>query len=475
MPSPLPRRALALSATLFAAACTAPPAASGPGAAAEIVPVDVTQAQGRNAYLLSWETATPADAKVLYGEAGTLDHVAVGTSSEDGLQHEVHLFGLAGGSTWSAQATSDGDGITYEGDVVELTPAAPPADLPSLELVTAPSDSVTGFSLTMIVQYPAGVIALLDRQGRYVWWQDVPSIGAYRAIYDPQANTVSWLATSGTGSTLWRCALDGQPEAVATLPLTHHDFTVDPAGGWYVLGYDDRDVPEVTDDSEEGGDSARTDGATVTVRGDQLYHVTADGSEITSVWSSWDEFPYAGESMSNGVVLEYPHTNSVTVDPDTGHVLLSLYLADALAMVDPATGLAEWTMGGESSTWTMLDGEAFAHQHSPVLLEGGSRLALFDNGAGSEADPAEAAIYDLDWASKVATRSFRYDDGGIHTQVTTGSAVPSGDDGSMLVAWGSDATLTQVSASGEVEMEVLWHGDLFGYTAHLAELAGAAW
>jgi len=203
--------------------------------------------------------------------------------------------------------------------------------------------------------------------------------------------------------------------------------------------------------------------------------VSVDGSEVTSVWTSWDEFPYEGQGMSNGVVLEYPHTNSVTIDPDTGHVLLSLYLADALAMVDPDTGLAEWTMGGESSTWTMLDGEAFARQHSPVLLDGGARLALFDNGAGSEEDPAEAAIYDLDWETRVATRSFHFDDGGIHAQVTTGSAVPVGDAGSMLVAWGSDATLTQVSASGDVEMELLWHGDLFGYTAHLADLAGATW
>jgi hypothetical protein len=193
------------------------------------------------------------------------------------------------------------------------------------------------------------------------------------------------------------------------------------------------------------------------------------------VWSSWDEFPYAGESMSNGVIAEYPHTNSVTVDPDTGHVLLSLYLANALAMVDPATGEAEWTMGGERSDWTLPGDDGFAHQHSPVLLDGGGRLALFDNGAGSEADPAEAAIYDLDWDARVATRSFRFDDSGIHRQITTGSAVPVGDAGSVLVAWGSDAMLTQVSEAGEVEWELLWDGDLFGYTAHVDDLSGASW
>ncbi len=460
------QRLLPLAATLLGAACTSSAAAPVSNRAdAGLVDVDVVQANGRNAYLLSWDTPSSGDAHVVYGEAGELDHVAVGTSSQDGLHHEVRLLGLAGGSTWSARVMSNTADGKYHSELVDLAPAGPPADLPALELVTPPADDVTGFALTMIVEYPHAVIALLDREGRYVWWQEVDSVGAYRAIFDPQANTVAWLATEGASSSaLWRCALDGQPERIATLPLTHHDFTVDPAGGWYVLGYDDRDVSN--GDDEDGED-------VVSVRGDQLYHVSADGSEVKSVWTSWDEFPYAGEAMTNGVVSEYPHTNSVSVDPDTGDVLLSLYLADTLAMVDPATGRATWTLGGARSDWTVAEGEAFAHQHSPVLLDGGARLALFDNGAGAESDPAEAAIYDLDWDSFTATRSFAFDEGGEHQQVTTGSAVPVGE--SVLVAWGSDASLTQVSLAGEVEWEVQWHGDLFGYTAHVADLAGASW
>lgn len=429
------------------------------GVAVSIVEAAVAQSTGRNAYTITWDTPEPASSEVVYGEQVPLARTATGTS-EDGLHHEVVLWGLAGG-TWQVMVNASSETVRYRSEAIELSPVTP-ADLPVLDVTTAPTDEVTGYTVTVLVRNPDGLIAVLDRQGRYVWWQHVEDIAANRALYDAASRSVLWLANDGPdASVLWRCVLDGQPEQVATLPHTHHDLTPDPAGGWYVLAYDERDVE--TDEHDEHDD-------VTTVIGDQLLHVSPDGSEVKTVWTSWDEFPYTGQSMSDGQVAEYPHTNSVTVDRSTGNVLLSLYLADALAMVDPETGLTVWTMGERDSDWTFPEGEAFAHQHSPQLLDDGLRLAIFDNGAGDPADPAEAALYDLDWDTFTATRAWSYDQGGVHTSITTGSAIPVGDAGSVLVAWGSDAALTQVSAAGEVEWQVEWQGDSFGYTSHIAEL-----
>lgn len=411
----------------------------------------MTQAEGRNAYTLAWDTTSEGTATVRYGEDGAFDHVAVGTSSADGHHHEVELAALAGGVEWEAMV-DDGH---VESAPITLTPEAPPEDLPALDLEVAPDDTVTGFSLSLVFHHPEATVVLLDRQGRYLWWQTVTDPGTFRALYDDSTRSVVWLDRQGDDTAgLWRCALDGQPELLALVPVAHHDLTPAPDGGWYILGYDAREV--------EGHG---------TIIGDQVFHVSADGAEVTSVWDSWDDFAYTGLAVNTDNGAEYPHTNSLAVDPATGDLLLSIYLEDTIAAVDPTTGDIVWKLGGADSDWSVDEG--FARQHSPYLLAGGDQLAIFDNGDGSE--PAEAAIYDLDWDTLTATRSWAWDDGGVHELVTMGSAVPVDDAGSMLVAWGSDAALSQVSAGGEVEWEAGWAGDSVGFTSHLETVAGATW
>ena len=433
-----------------------------PGTDATVtVTPSVEQAEGRTAYTVSWDTPEVSDTQLVYGEGDAFDQTASGTSA-DGLHHEVELLGLAGGVTWQARVDGVGEQATYTSDALELPPPLPD-DLPALDVKVPASADVSGYSVTVLVTYPGAVVVVLDSDGRYVFWQAVDSIAGFRAVYDAPSRSVYWLAEAGTdpsanASALWRCALDGQPELVAELPQTHHDLTVDPDGGWYVLAYDEREVEGEGDD--------------LVVRGDELLHISPDGQDIATVWDSWDQFPYAGESMEGSDRAEYPHTNSVIVDPDSGELVLSLYMTDTLVWVDPSTGRVDAEMGGDDSDWTFTDGEAFAHQHSPVLLDDDARLLIFDNGSGGNGDPSEAAMYDLDWSARTAARSWSYDEGGAHRNVTAGSVVRVDDAGDMLVAWGSDAALTQVSAAGEVDWEAQWPGSLVGFTSHLASLDG---
>lgn len=438
-----------MATILLFLACAVPEPGFG-GTGRDVSPT-VTQADGRNAYTMAWETLDAGTATVRYGDDGSFDHVAVGTSSADGLSHEVQLVGLAGGVEWEVMV-DDGE---HTSQPVTLTPEPPPTDLPELAVTVPATDAVTGFSLSVVFNHPEAAVVLVDREGRYVWWQQVADTNVFRALYDPDTRSVLWLERRDGGSSgLWRCALDGQPELLTIVPTAHHDITPAPDGGWYVLGYDERDL-------EDWG----------TVIGDQVFHVSADGADVQAVWTSWDEFTYTGNAVSTGNGPEYPHTNSIVVDPATGDLILSIYIEDMLAAVDPATGRIAWRLGGDNSDWDLDQG--FARQHSPFLAASGDQLTLFDNGDGS--DPAEAAVYDLDWDTLTATRSFAWDQGGVHQLVAMGSAVPVDDSGSLLVAWGTDAELTRVSATGDVEWEAGWAGDSVGYTSHVSELAGAAW
>lgn len=433
---------------------------SGGEVVTETVDVAVTTVPGRTATTVSWDTPTEATSQVVYSEEGQPEHTLEGVSA-DGLHHEAKLLGLAGGVTWQVAVHSLGDGVEYTSEPVAVTTEVPPEDLPQLAITVPPTDAVTGFTVTLIVQNPDGVVAILDRQGRYVYWQAVANVSAFRALYDPDSAALLWLTMDGSISTLWRCALDGVPEVVVDdLPRSHHDLTAAPGGGWYVIAFDEREV-------------TLEDGSAATVSGDQLLKIAPDGSDVHAVWSSWDEFPYAGVSMPGAGYPEFPHTNSVIVDPESGDVLLSLYLIDSLVLVDPATGLSRWQLGGDDSDWSIPEGETFSHQHSPAFFNGHDQVALFDN--GEETDPAEAAVYDLDWDHMSADRTWVTDDGGGHMNITTGSAVSVGDAGDVLVAWGSDAVLSQVTAAGEDDWRVEWDGDLFGFTARIDDLAGASW
>lgn len=424
------------------------------GSASRPLEVESTRAEGRNLYTLRWETPSAEATVVRYGEGGAFDHVAVGTSSEDGRRHEVVLAGLAAGLSWQVQVEGHEDDPP-----VEIETEALPAELPALELVGG-DEELEGFALSVVFDGPQTTIVLIDREGRIVWWQQVQSAAAaFRALYDPASRSVTWFDHGDDGSSrLWRCTLDGQPEQIASLPHAHHDLTAAPDGGWYVLAYEPREMPY------EGG--------TETVKGDEVVYVSADGSVIEQIWSSWDEFPFTGSGMWGTDGLEYPHTNSVVVDPATGDVVLSLYFADTVIAVDPEDGQTRWRMGGDASDWE-LD-EPFARQHSPFFVDGGARLALFDNGFGDEEDPAEATLYELDWATRSARRSWAFDDGGDHFGITMGSAVPTPTD-DLLVAWGSDAELTRVTEAGQVRWKLLLDGDSFGYTTLVEDLAGASW
>jgi hypothetical protein len=413
-------------------------------------------------------------------------------TSEDGLHHEALLVGLVGEEDYVVQVDSVGEGGRYQSERLPLRPEPLPDALPDVGLWQEGDSAGSGFSLTVILQYPDAVIALLDSQGQYVWWQEVEDVGALRALFDPATQSVSYVGrASGGGKALWRCALDGVPEELVALPSPHHDIKLDPAGGWYVITYDERVVTasgEVLDPGEEGGDDEGDDEEggdddeerggddededSVTVLGDAVLHVSPDGRSFEVVWSSWDEFPYAGSAMSGVSGLEYPHTNSLDIDAETGDLLLSLYLADAIVRVDPTSGRSRWVMGGERSDWRFDDGEGFSRQHSPLLLDGGSRLALFDNGDGGEDGAfAEAVIYALDPDTLRARREWAYSEGGVHQRVTMGSVVPT-EGGGALVSWGSDATLSRVTAEGQLQSVLALDGLAFGYTDHLSEVVG---
>jgi hypothetical protein len=52
-----------------------------------------------------------------------------------------------------------------------------------------------------------------------------------------------------------------------------------------------------------------------------------------------------------------------------------------------------------------------------------------------------------------------------------GSVVPT-EGGGALVSWGSDATLSRVTAEGQLQSVLALDGLAFGYTDHLSEVVG---
>lgn len=421
--------------------------------------IDVTVEQEGGTYVVSWTTPAVADGEVDYG-VNSLD--AVAAESGTGTDHAVQLAGLAPGQTYSLQATStDGDSV-WSSDIVSFTTGAAPSGLPSTTIGDAEeTGDGGGYELVPLLGGETQDLAIVDRAGEFVWWREGIVFATWRASYDEVDQRVRWVeANAGLpGSVLVTSTLDGTEERVQTDPALHHDFTLLPNGDWLAIAYDDQTIQNQV------------------VRGDKLVELAPDGSVVRVLWSVWDHFTYDGTGAMTNVngETEWPHANSLSYDPQTGKVWVSLWCIDAVVQIDFTSGKQDWQMGGDGSDWTAVNG-FFHNQHAPVPLDGGTKMLITDDGDESDGSvPVGAfAVYDLDPTTMTATRLWSYNDGGLHGGMLLGNAERL-TDGSYELNWGSGGRLQNVSDGGRLRWQLDFGlGTALGFGEHIEQLGDAA-
>lgn len=442
-------------------ACASRPtdsAAGGSAAVADSAEItldpEVTQGGDTPVRRVRWTTPEASSGQVEYG-VDSLDSVLV--DDEIGTEHDVLVAGMPAGVDWQLRVVSETEAERWASEVLPMAAVYAPTGLPVPSLTVPPTEAVNGFQLVPLPATGGAYVAMLNRTGEPVWWNKALPQSVFRSRYDAAAQTVTYVGLNqDTGAqTFITSTLEREETRVPAPQMAHQDFALLPEGGFVVLVLDDRDV----------------DGTTV--RGESLQEVAPDGS-VRVLWSSWDSLTWDGSGMqTEGGAIEWPHANSLSYDADRRKVMVSLFYLDAIAQIDRDTGTLDWLLGGEQSDWT-VEGEGFAGQHAPVMLDDGRLLVLMDNGPlASGGKPAEARAYDLNADTMTATERWTFDDGAVHTGVILGDVSWIGDDAA-VVNWGSTGLIQQVNAAGEIQMQLNFGlGEFAEFSEHIDELAGA--
>ena len=407
---------------------------------------------------VDWATDELTDGYMVYGTDGALDRTRPSTVA-DSISHTAVLFGLRPSWTYDYEIVVEQDGVERARLPGTFTTGGTPSDLPELPRDdTLPGPPIDGYLLTTIVHIPF-VAAILDGDGRYVWWHREErfqmAMGRVRLAQDGQSVLYNAFTPFGSGvhappAELVRVSIDGGTTEMIDAPGSHHDFVELPDGTLATLVLDPATVGEFD------------------VLGDRIDEFHPDGS-ITTVWSVWDDFEYTDPDPPEP--LEWSHANALDYDPDEDAYIVGFRNFSALVKIDRATGELLWQLGGEFSDFTLTDGGRFLYgQHQFVVDDAG--LLVFDNGPFEEFD-SRARRFDIDWSGQTVSRVWSFGHDPPAYNFAFGDVSPL-DDGRTLVTWGAHGLIEAVDPDGTVSWRLAAElGSGFGYLGVLDDLYAA--
>lgn len=130
--------------------------------------------------------------------------------------------------------------------------------------------------------------------------------------------------------------------------------------------------------------------------------------EVTAVWHGsehWD-YRHADFPLSDEVEhYDYAHVNSIQYHPTERQMLISSRHLNEVTNIDIDTGEILWRLGGEESTFTLVDDDGFSYQHCAGYTQDG--VILFDN-ANNTGNIARAVEYKLNHETGEATKVLEY-------------------------------------------------------------------
>ncbi|GDX82852.1 hypothetical protein LBMAG42_46630 [Deltaproteobacteria bacterium] len=430
-----------------------------------------------NVVHVAW-TGVPGKSRVAYGLDGVLDR----TTSDRPVAAATALA-LKSGRTYTFRASTTGeDGTEWTSESAEVTIAAPFVGMPTFEVADVDQSAWEGdgFVLLTIFQATGSYLAVVDREGDYVWTMAsregtaIPSAhftdDGRRIIYID--NDLSGTGWGGVGIV----ALDGSVNEYRELPYAHHDAIELPDGSIAWLEFEKREIT-----TEEGDVDTFTTDAIYTAP-------TLDGEprRVFSIFDDYGHTPWHVCSHSATEVAifggeDFTHGNTLMFDAASDNFLYQSKFLDAIVAVDRVSGAAEWQAGGRFGTFTDEDGDTidperaydvdgphqtwWSHAHmSHAWPEG---FVVYDNGTHHSPLVSRIAAYSWDTSAHTLRRTFAFtNETGVYDPIL--GDVRRLDGGNYLVSWTMSGMLTEVTPDGRV----VWRasaelGSAIGRTGYL--------
>ncbi len=342
-----------------------------------------------------------------------------------------------------------------------------PHDFPQLD-VSKPGNPPPGWYLTSNLNSASGsqpYSMVLDNNGTPVWYRR-PGRGGVTAVnVTPLPDgTIAW---AGAPAEFEVYNLRTQATRLVSPPdsaFDAHELHALPNGDVMVLSNPDKPNVDLT----PLGLSSNT---TIT---DCVIEELDPGGAVVWRWRASDHIS-PQESLHPSAGGDIFHCNSVDTDPESGNVLLSSRHTDAIYLINKATGMIIWKMGGNSLNHDHAqiltitgDPEGVFHAQHDARFRPNGDVSLFDDQTWDTNLAARGVEYQVDNAAGTATLVWAYQSPDGRNSQATGSFRRLNGGADNLVGWGirSNAILfTEVDAQGRVMLSVTFPNDEWSYRA----------
>lgn len=363
--------------------------------------------------IVEWTTTKPGVSHVEYGFAAgdlaesDLDRATPSTDTS-ATTHRVVVLGLKAGRDYAFKAvTVTDDGERLESGVSSVAIDIQHPDLPILAIdeqeLDAAMGGADGYVLFSIMQMANSWVAIVDRDGDYVWYaQADDGLNIPSSHTSPDGDAIVYtqndrLQKSDVGGIV-RLTMDGEEKLITFTPAGHHDAIELPGEDSIAfinlevqdLVVDGRPAAPITFDNIYISPTGDRDGSAA----EKLWSFNPDDTEALGTYphdpwrmcEHFDDFAYSSGGR------DYTHSNSIMSNEDASSLYIMSKNLDALIKVDRATGATVWQLGGRDSNFT-FEGESgafadspdtFSHPHMSHLWSDG--LCVFDNGYHHDTD-----------------------------------------------------------------------------------------
>ncbi|MEQ1505239.1 MAG: hypothetical protein ABMB14_23615 [Myxococcota bacterium] len=417
---------------------------------------------------VTFEGGKDGDATVKFGLAdGELDQETPPAPAADG---KVEVRGLKSGKSYQMVVVTD----KGESEPIDVTIDPPASGVPAFTLnAWQPEKSCMdgGYVLFSYIGADKSGVAILDRDGNYVWslGVDEPAqVGRVRPGRDGQSilyNTADAAKVDDIAQVI-RVSYDGTVQSVTETLNGHHDFVERSDGRIAWLGYEFRDGIDPAGDDPDLGP--------VCVAADVIYESDeglSDRAGATEIWNTWTDYP-AGvytippDSMviqrdNDGNIIkiepaflkergcyEFGHGNSLAYRDSDGGYLMNWRWLDVTMKIDGASGDLAWEWGGAFAELPGAADEAFEHGHFSDVWDGG--MLMFDN--RNRAELSRLVEYAFDDAGYQEVWSYESDK--FENLLGDVRRIPIEGCDNLLVSWSGQGRMSEITRDGELVWDV---------------------
>lgn len=395
-----------------------------------------------------------------YGLDDALDRTTPRWDSDGTL--DTSVLGLKAGRTYQLRVKLEtDDGTVLSSGVWRATLGPRHTLLPAFDVTVAEDGrQVGGFIVLTLLQADRSWVVAIDREGDYVWWQDVGEGRVAPTVKLAENGTDLLYGSYDNGQIQDLGEIVRQPiaggEQVRTRTLMgHHDFFEGPGGAMYWLAYETKTFD--------------LDGVLTSFTGDVVLRAaegSGDDAVPALVWNSFDHLPepeivcsHVEDVMPSTGGHDWTHSNSLIYDRDADAFIYVPRHLDRVMFIDRSTGDIRWVLGDEGTlspapggdtggTDTGASGEPLLdHLHLSQASE--SLVVAFDNGDHRDPQASSLSVFEIQPRNETYERVF-------HWQDPEGRFVPIlGDlislpDGTWLSSWTNSGLLVELDAGGEV-------------------------